>query len=111
MSRHCKTLGQTTPAAGVCRLFRPLFASILYAVLALALQAWPAWAEAQNAITGLDFSMLPGDRVQIVVTASGPLAEPRSFSTDNPARIAIDFDNTANQLPSRNVGGAGGRGT
>jgi len=104
MSRHCKTLGETSPAAGVCRLFGTLLALILYAVLALVLQVRPASAEAQNAITDLDFSMLPGDRVQIVVTASGPLAEPRSFSTDNPARIAIDFDNTSNELPSRNIG-------
>lgn len=39
----------------------------------------------------IGFSALPGNKVQIVLTASGPLAQPRSFTTDNPSRIALDF--------------------
>ena len=36
-------------------------------------------------------SPLPGGVVQINVVSNVPLSEPSSFSTDNPARIALDF--------------------
>ncbi len=44
---------------------------------------------------------LPGNRVQITLTASGPLVQPTSFTTDNPARIALDFAGMKSGLKSK----------
>jgi len=46
-------------------------------------------------------STLPGNRVQITLTASGPLVQPASFTTDNPARIALDFSGVKNGLEKK----------
>ncbi len=51
-------------------------------------------AETDNTLQDISFSALPGNAVQITVTAEKPFAEPSSFSTDNPSRIAVDFQST-----------------
>ncbi len=50
-------------------------------------------ATAQNTATLNDvvFSKLAGDNVQINLVTDAMVGEPGSFSTDNPARIALDF--------------------
>ncbi len=49
------------------------------------------------------FVSLPGDRVQIKLSLSGvgELAEPLSFTIDNPARIALDFANTSSHVAKK----------
>ena len=42
-------------------------------------------------LTDIVHSTLPGGNVQINIVADGELDKPGSFSTDKPARIAIDF--------------------
>ena len=54
-----------------------------------------------NELQDISFSALPGNRVEIVLTTSDPLGEPSSFTTDNPARIAIDLANTSNRLAQK----------
>jgi type IV pilus assembly protein PilQ len=54
-----------------------------------------------NQLQDISFSALPGNRVEIVLTTSEPLAEPLSFTTDNPARIAIDLANTSSALAQK----------
>jgi len=44
------------------------------------------------------FSKLPGDDIQINIITDGDLDEPGSFSTDSPARIALDFFGMKSQL-------------
>ena len=51
-------------------------------------------------LTGIVFSKLTGDNVQINIVADGPLEKPGSFSTDTPARIALDFFGMKSQLDS-----------
>ncbi len=46
---------------------------------------------AGNVLKEITFSALPGNSVQIVLTADQPFDEPKSFSTDNPPRLALDF--------------------
>ncbi|MGD8309465.1 MAG: type IV pilus secretin PilQ [Chromatiales bacterium] len=58
---------------------------------------------AASALTGMDFAALPGESVQLVFTTSGPAAQPRSFSTDNPARIALDFEGMTSELDRKSV--------
>ena len=50
----------------------------------------------------VSFTSLPGDRVQIMMKLSEPVAgDPLSFTIDNPARIAIDLPGTTLNLESR----------
>ena len=63
---------------------------------------WAFLGEAiANELQDVSFSALPGNRVEIVLTTSEPVAEPASFTTDNPARIAIDLVNTTNALEQK----------
>ncbi|BAP58230.1 bacterial type II and III secretion system protein [Thioploca ingrica] len=48
-----------------------------------------------NRLEQMDFSTLPGNRVQVQLTFAELAQNPISFSTDNPARIVLDFPNTA----------------
>lgn len=52
------------------------------------------------------FTSLPGDSVQIRLTFSSPAANPGSFTIDHPARIVLDFPQTANGLnwKNKNIG-------
>jgi type IV pilus assembly protein PilQ len=52
-----------------------------------------------NSIESVDFVSLSGGRVNIKVMLKSPLsASPASFALNSPARIALDFPNTANGL-------------
>jgi type IV pilus assembly protein PilQ len=63
------------------------------------------WALMSNALANqlqdISFSALPGNRVEIVLTTSEPIGEPSSFTTDNPARIAIDLAGTTSALEQK----------
>ena len=69
------------------RRFKKLCVSVL--MLALA-GVNTAYAQSAN-LTDVVFSKLSGGDVQINFLADAQLAEPGTFSTDRPARIAIDF--------------------
>ncbi len=60
-------------------------------------------AEASElAITGIDFATQSGDRLQMQLEITGGSAvAPKVFKTDNPARIALDFEGTKNALPKK----------
>ena len=77
--------------------FRP---SIVSAVIGLLLAISASMAFAQNTVnlTSIVYSQLPGGDVQINLVTDGNVGEPGSFSTDNPARIALDFFGMRQQL-------------
>ncbi|MBE9567751.1 MAG: type IV pilus secretin PilQ [Proteobacteria bacterium] len=54
-----------------------------------------------NSIQSVKYSTLPGNRIQISLEMSDHAVTPRSFTIDNPARIAFDFENTTSKLPKR----------
>ncbi len=54
-----------------------------------------------NELRDISFSALPGNRVEIVLETSEPVGAPSSFTTDNPARIAIDLPNTTSALEQK----------
>jgi type IV pilus assembly protein PilQ len=63
-----------------------------------------AFADAgARALVGLDYSVMTGNTVQIVFTFDEAAVEPRSFTIDEPARIALDFSDTENKLQQRNM--------
>lgn len=49
----------------------------------------------------VDYSSLPGEKTQIVLTFSEPVELPKSFSIDEPARIVLDFSGVHNQLDKK----------
>jgi type IV pilus assembly protein PilQ len=61
-------------------------------------------------LQSLDFSTLPGDNLQVVLTLNGPAMVPRTFHTENPARVALDLPGVGNGLEKKsipvNAGGA-----
>lgn len=81
--------------------------------LCMALTSLPMWiapanaAEAgavQNSIQKIDFATLPGDKLNVKITLSQPLKNPPAgFSLTDPARIALDFPETANGLQKNSV--------
>ena len=56
-----------------------------------------------RALVGLDYSVMIGNTVQIVFTFDEAAVEPRTFTIDEPARIALDFAETENKLQQRNM--------
>lgn len=70
------------------------------ALLLLAALALPTTALA-NVLQDISFSALPGNRVEVVLTLAEPIETPPSFSTDNPARIAIDLPDTTSGLAAK----------
>jgi type IV pilus assembly protein PilQ len=74
--------------------------SLLIGVGIPAVQA--ADTQTSNALKAVDFSSLPGNKAQIVLTLENPASTPLSFTIDNPARIALDFPGTKNKLAQRN---------
>jgi type IV pilus assembly protein PilQ len=56
----------------------------------------------ERIMTGLNFSSLPGNKVQIELGFDGAIhSKPRVFQTDNPARIALDFSHTHSRLDKK----------
>ena len=60
-------------------------------------------AAAGNALVDITHVTLPGNRQQLALTMSGPAEAPESFTIDNPARIALDLPDTANELDDKRV--------
>jgi len=58
------------------------------------------WASSV-AITGINFSSLTGDKVQIQLELDGVVDAPKVFQTDNPARIALDFVGVKSSLSQK----------
>ncbi|HKZ09443.1 MAG TPA: type IV pilus secretin PilQ [Rhodanobacteraceae bacterium] len=59
-------------------------------------------AMAANTLQNVSATPLPGGKVQVTLTFSGPAATPQAFSTNTPPRIALDFADTSNGLAQRN---------
>lgn len=68
-------------------------------------------AFAQSAVTLSDivYSKLPGDNIQINFITDGSVGVPGSFSTDQPARIALDFFGMKKQMRNKPVSVAAGQ--
>lgn len=54
-----------------------------------------------NTLTDISYSSLPGNKVQVVLTLKEATTKPASFSTDSPARIAVDLLNTKSVLAKK----------
>ncbi|MFP6831306.1 MAG: type IV pilus secretin PilQ family protein [Pseudomonas sp.] len=51
----------------------------------------------------LDVAALPGDRVELKLSFDAPPPQPKGYTTESPARIALDLPGVASQLASKNL--------
>jgi len=92
------------------RLFRYRLAWLLPLALlgAAAVHAATGTADGQsgqsgNALEKVDYSVLPGNQLELRFRFSHPIGEPRSFTIQKPARIALDFPGTSNATGKHNI--------
>jgi len=60
-------------------------------------------ASAENILQDIGYTPLSGGKVQITMKFAGPVGEPQVFTTENPARIAVDLADTRNGMSQRRV--------
>ena len=81
---------------------------ILLVSLCLLFVSSPAFAE--NQLNDVQVAALPDDHVEITLEFDSSPSDPLAFTTDNPARIALDFANTSlavkNRFQDINIGQA-----
>lgn len=75
--------------------------ALRYALLCGALACPLAQAAPGRTLQAIDVTPLGGDRVQVTLTLSEPAPEPVTFTVDNPARLSLDFADTALDVPQR----------
>ncbi len=51
----------------------------------------------------VEFAALPGNRVEVQLTFSGPVSVPQTFATESPARIALDFEGATSKLDRKAI--------
>ncbi len=86
----------------VHRLFRCNDKRLSLGGLGLLVTMWLTATATQAAdLQDVDFTTLPGDKAQVTLTFSEPVAAPENFATDEPARIVLDFDGVKNKLSER----------
>jgi type IV pilus assembly protein PilQ len=81
-------------------------ASLCYFLLGVVvLLTWPliGYSKAQLTLDKINYSPLPGDRLQLELTLSDAVSEPLSFAIDKPARIALDFPGVRSNLPYKSM--------
>ena len=93
--------GKTTGLSGIAGWLAAVACFMALWLGSSAAMASDAEAGAGNALESVSVSSLAGNRIQIKFSMAKPAPEPLSFTIDNPARIALDFADTANKLPRR----------
>jgi type IV pilus assembly protein PilQ len=73
--------------------------SRLSALFLMSICALPAGAANLQA---LDVAALPGDKVELKLSFDEPVASPRGYTIEQPARIALDLPGVTNKLGSKN---------
>ncbi|WP_263261623.1 type IV pilus secretin PilQ family protein [Pseudomonas sp. RIT-PI-S] len=68
-------------------------------VALVALLASPALLAAT--LKTLDVAALPGDRIELKLSFDSPVTAPRGYTTEDPARIALDFPGVVAQVATR----------
>ncbi len=58
---------------------------------------------AQNSLENVDFSTLPGNKLQVALEMASAPSDPLSFTINDPARIAIDLLDTKNALKEKTI--------
>jgi type IV pilus assembly protein PilQ len=70
-------------------------------LIGISLLFFSAITHAENQLNNVKVSALPDDRVEITLEFNSAPTEPLAFTTDNPARIALDFADTNVAIKNR----------
>ncbi|MDI2593334.1 type IV pilus secretin PilQ [Pseudomonas sp. N3-W] len=76
------------------RIFSTLGLSLWIALLSPMVQA--------ASLNSLDVAALPGDRIELKLSFDAPPPPPKGYTTESPARIALDLPGVANKLTNKN---------
>lgn len=90
---------QRERAVGVDRPMGRRVRSWMASMLLMALAMPTLGADLQD----VQFAALPGNQVQIQLNLSGPVAQPQTFATESPARIAMDLPGVNSRLASKSI--------
>lgn len=89
---------------------RSLKSSLITLLTVASLLVFSTIVHAENQLNDVKIAALPDDQVEITLVFDSAPAEPLAFTTDNPARIALDFANTnltvKNRFQDINIGQA-----
>ncbi len=86
------------PTHRPCRTQLPKAVLLVFMLWCLALTA-----SAATVLQDVEFAALPGNQVRIDLILSGPLKQPQAFSTDSPARIALDLEGVTSGLEQKSL--------
>ncbi|MGP6457998.1 type IV pilus secretin PilQ [Pseudomonas parakoreensis] len=75
------------------RIFSTLGFSLWIALLSPMVQA--------TSLKALDVAALPGDRIELKLAFDSPPPQPKGYTTESPARIALDLPDVASQLTNK----------
>ncbi len=77
---------------------------IFYIFFSMAFFFRPSLVQAENLkLQAIDVSFLPGGKLSLQLSLSGPAFKPRIFHTENPARIALDLPGVSNALERKTI--------
>lgn len=82
---------------------RGFIAFHLKGLCVLGLLFFVSQSQAGSRLQALDYSQLPGDRLEFVFRLDGPVMSPRDFQTENPDRIVLDLPAVTNGLDKKTI--------
>ncbi len=82
-------------------LFRYCSKRVFVLLAAMVLLSTQSIGAASNVLKEIEYAALPGEDVEVTLIAEDIVDMPGSFTTDNPARIALDFTGMTNGLVSK----------
>ena len=85
----------------LCYCKHSLKGKLIPIFLGIALLLFSSLSLAENKLRDIKVSALPDDQVEIILEFEAAPGEPLSFTTDNPARIALDFADTSLAIKDR----------
>ncbi|VAW88547.1 Type IV pilus biogenesis protein PilQ [hydrothermal vent metagenome] len=77
--------------------------TLFFILLMVSLPQYLLAEDVKNTLIDIGYSSLPGNRVLIKLSMENPVSMPNSFSIDTPARIALDFPETASRLKKKST--------
>lgn len=75
----------------------------LVSLVPLGVQSAEEESGAGNSLRSIDYSVLPGNQLEMRFELDKPIAKPRTFNIQNPARIALDLPDTRNRTGKRSI--------
>jgi len=96
-----QTMNARNGAGTAERMVHACWIAMLLTILSATGNVRAADDKAGPQLDDIQFSSLSGNRVQVELVMTGPVNEPRSFTTDTPARIALDFPQTTSNLTKK----------